>query len=210
LSTDVNPPLEHVENSAPQIDLQKYQCEIEMLNARIDELETLLDKSGADTAPPIAEPVSGWERAATSSAPLLYEKEQIGYVFRDNNLTSLASISATIPESENRLTTQLIASGEVIGEMQVHPSHAITAEEENLASAVAQQVSLQIQNLRLLSAAERARAEALDATRQFTHQSWESFWMEFATANASDMPTIKVQWKYLWKPRLHNMITRKP
>ena len=175
LSTAVNPPMEHVEDPAPQTELQKYQCEIEMLNARIHELETLLNKPGDDSAPRIAEPVTGLEKAAASSVPLLYEKEQVGYVFRDNNLTSLEAISATIPESENRLTTQLIASGEVIGEMQVHPSRAITADEENLASAVAQQVSLQIQNLRLLSAAERARAEALDATRQFTHQSWESF-----------------------------------
>jgi signal transduction histidine kinase len=175
LSTAANPPMKQVEDPAPQTELQKYQCEIEMLNARIHELETLLDKPGADSAPQTAEPVTGLEKAAASAIPLLYEKEQVGYVFRDNNLTSLESISATIPEYENRLTTQLIASGEVIGEMQVHPSHAITAEEENLASAVAQQVSLQIQNLRLLSAAERARAEALDATRQFTHQSWESF-----------------------------------
>jgi len=177
LSTAANPPMEHVEDPAPQTELQKYQCEIEMLNARIHELETLLDKPGADSAPRTVEPASGLRKAAASSAPILYEKEQVGYVFSDNNLTSLESISATIPESKNRLTTQLIASGEVIGEMQIHPAteRAITPEDENLASAVAQQVSLQIQNLRLLSAAERARAEALDATRQFTHQSWESF-----------------------------------
>jgi signal transduction histidine kinase len=175
LSADANLPMEPAENPVPQTDLQKYQREIELLNARIHELETLLDKPGADSASRIAEPVSGLEKAAASSAPILYEKEQVGYVFRDNNLTSLGSVSATIPESENRLTTQLIASGEVIGEMQVHPSRAMTAEDANLASAVAQQVSLQIQNLRLLSAAERARAEALEATRQFTHQSWESF-----------------------------------
>ncbi len=177
LSIDANLPMEHVENPVQQsqTDLQKYQREVEILNARIHELETFLDKPGADTAPRIAEAVTGLGKAAASSAPILYEKEQVGYVFRDNNLTSLESVSATIPESENRLTTQLIASGQVIGEMQVHPSRAMTAEDENLASAVAQQVSLQIQNLRLLTAAERARAEALEATRQFTHQSWESF-----------------------------------
>jgi len=71
----------------------------------------------------------------------------------------------------------LVASGQVIGEMQIHPAaeRVMTADDESLTNAVAQQVSLQIQNLRLLDAAERARAEALDATRQFTHQSWESF-----------------------------------
>jgi signal transduction histidine kinase len=167
--------------SAPQSETGKYQREIELLNARIQELETLLDnaetgskKQSADPAPRMAEPVTGLERAA-SSAPMLYEKEQVGYVFSDNHLTPIELAPSNVPGSDNRLTTQLIASGQVIGEMQVHPSRAITAEDENLASAVAQQVSLQIQNLRLLNAAERARAEALEATRQFTHQSWESF-----------------------------------
>lgn len=169
-------------HSATQSQAEQHQREIDLLNARIQELETLLDNAGngakkqsADSAPRIAEPVAGLEKATVSSAPLLYEKEQVGYVFSDNNLTPIESASATIPESENQLTTQLIASGRVIGEMQVHPSRTITAEDENLASAVAQQVSLQIQNLRLLNAAERARVEALEATRQFTHQSWESF-----------------------------------
>jgi len=186
LRTDANLPLERMENPVPQsqADLLKYQREIEMLNARIHELETLLDKpragaesQNADSAPRIAKTVTGPGNDASSSAPMLYEKEKVGYVFRDNNLTPIELVSSTIPESENSLTTQLIASGQVIGEMQVHSSagRSITTEDENLASAVAQQVSLQIQNLRLLNAAERARAEALDATRQFTHQSWESF-----------------------------------
>ena len=186
LSTDANMSMGHVEKLVPQpqTDLLKCQREIEMLNARIHELETLLDKPGTgtesqetDTAPRIAKPVIGLGREAASSAPMLYEKEQVGYVFSNNNLTPIRLVSSTSPEFGNSLTTQLIASGQVIGEMQVHPSaeRSITPEDENLASAVAQQVSLQIQNLRLLNAAERARTEALDATRQFTHQSWESF-----------------------------------
>ena len=61
--------------------------------------------------------------------------------------------------------------------MQIEPpsERTWTPEETNLANAVAQQVSLQIQNLRLLAATERARAEAQAANRQFTHQNWESF-----------------------------------
>jgi hypothetical protein len=71
----------------------------------------------------------------------------------------------------------LIASGETIGEMKIEPpaERELTPDEENMVNAVAQQVSLQIQNLRLLAAAERARAEAQAANRQFTHQNWESF-----------------------------------
>jgi signal transduction histidine kinase len=48
-------------------------------------------------------------------------------------------------------------------------------EEAQLAEAIARQVSLQIQNLRLLESAERARAEAQAATRRFAHESWQAF-----------------------------------
>jgi signal transduction histidine kinase len=51
----------------------------------------------------------------------------------------------------------------------------LTAEELSLANAITQQASMQIQNLRLLAGAERARAEAQEATRQFTHNNWDSF-----------------------------------
>jgi signal transduction histidine kinase len=163
-----------------QMDVQEYLREIEELKARVCELEASLaeeEKQRGEGISQIAESGSSLNRDATPSAPLLYEKEQVGYVFKDNHLTPVELVSATLPESENAISTPLVASGQVIGEMQIHPTagRAITAEDENLASAVAQQVSLQIQNLRLLDAAERARAEALEATRQFTHQSWESY-----------------------------------
>jgi len=164
----------------PQQEAAEHQREINALNARVRELEALLadaQRQQMDIAPRIAESGNGSKKEATSSAPLLYEKEQVGFIFKDNQLTSVESVSATIPDSGNTISAPLVASGQIIGEMQVHPAtdRAMTAEDETLASAVAQQVSLQIQNLRLLDAAERARLEALEATRQFTHQSWESF-----------------------------------
>ena len=87
-------------------------------------------------------------------------------------LTTLAA-----SKSENAINAPLTASGQIIGEMQIEPPAARdwTPEESRLANAVAQQASLQIQNLRLLATTERARAEAQAATRQFTHENWESF-----------------------------------
>jgi len=163
-----------------EADVLEYQREIEALKARICELEKSLaeeERLRVEEAVRIAESGSASKRDATPSAPLLYEKEQVGYVFKDNHLMPVESVSMALPESDNAISAPLVASGQVIGEMQIHPAaeRTMTAEDENLASAVAQQVSLQIQNLRLLDAAERARAEALEATRQFTHQSWESF-----------------------------------
>jgi signal transduction histidine kinase len=168
--------------SQPQseTDALAYQREIDALKARVCELETSLGeakKQREENAPRVAESSTGLDKEASASAPLLYEKEQVGYVFKDNQLMPVELVAATLPDSEKSITAPLVASGQIIGAMQVHPAaeHTMTAEEESLASAVAQQVSLQIQNLRLLDAAERARAEALEATRQFTHQSWESF-----------------------------------
>ena len=116
----------------------------------------------------------------TAPAPsLLYENKEVGFAYSNNHVLPLqmTAVAASAGNSENIVKTPLTASGETIGEMQIEPpsERAWTTEEKNLASAVAQQASLQIQNLRLLTAAERARAEAQAANRQFTHQNWESF-----------------------------------
>ena len=140
--------------------------EREALLARIHELEAKLKE--------------GEKRAASvqvSAPALLYEKEQVGYVFRDEELVSFRNPSSTDTKLENALEAPLLSSGEIIGHVQVKPpaERDWKPEEKSLAHAVAQQVSLQIENLRLLAAAERARAEAQAANRQFTHQNWESF-----------------------------------
>ena len=136
--------------------------ELEALLVRIRELEAKLQESERRTAP-----------------INLYEKEQLGYAFRNNQVFPVQAVNDLTIEgkSETVIKTPLTASGEKIGEVKIAPpsNKVWTSDEENLANAVAQQVSLQIQNLRLLAATERARAEAQAANRQFTHQSWESF-----------------------------------
>jgi signal transduction histidine kinase len=138
--------------------------EVESLRLRIHELESTLSERRA-TSEPKTKPV------------IIFEKEEVGYAFTGNKVLPLQATSLPADKLENSIKTPLTAGGETIGEMEIEPpsDRKWTEEEENLAGAVAQQVSLQIQNLRLLSAAERARAEALAANRQFTHQNWESF-----------------------------------
>ncbi len=136
--------------------------EMEALLVRIRELEARLKESEKQAAP-----------------ASIYEKEKLGYAFRDNQVFPVQALNDLTIEgkSETIINTPLTASGETIGEVKIAPpsNRAWTADEENLANAVAQQVSLQIQNLRLLAATERARSEAQAANRLFTHQSWESF-----------------------------------
>jgi signal transduction histidine kinase len=167
-----NAPLESFKNRViqPVIENPSVLNETEALSARIHELETQLKESTSRDIPAKAETAKN-----NPSAALLYEKEQIGYAFSNDNVLPLQMVKAS--EAKNVIQTPLIAGGETIGEMKIQPpaEREWSAEETNLANAVAQQVSLQIQNLRLLATAERARAEAQAASREFTHQNWESF-----------------------------------
>ncbi len=158
--------------------------EMDSLIARIMELESKLAESEKRAALAEAKLVSvEMQKSASSSNPpkvqpaIIYEKEQIGYAYREDKVHPLQMLQ--LPEEELKETVEapLTASGQLIGEIKIKPPEdkPWTEEEERLANAVAQQVSLQVQNLRLLEAAERARAEAIAATRQFAHESWQAF-----------------------------------
>src|SRR6185436_18140978 len=69
----------------PQTDVTAYQREIEELKTRVCELEASLavaEKQREEEISRIIESPSGLKRDAAPSAPLLYEKEQVGYVFK--------------------------------------------------------------------------------------------------------------------------------
>ena len=139
----------------------KVQRELERLRARVQELESQLQTG-----------------KRTTSAPILYEKEQVGFAFKGDTLEPL-KISNYEPgfDAKNAIRAPLTATGQVIGSMYIEPvdEREWDPEEANLVNTVAQQASLQIQSLRLLASAERARAEAEEATRQFMHESWASY-----------------------------------
>jgi signal transduction histidine kinase len=139
----------------------KIQQELENLRSRVHELEAQLQ---------------GTRR--TISSPMLYEKEHVGFAFKDNRVEPLKiSLYEQGSEAKNAIRAPLTATGQVIGSMYIEPSPDKTwdPEEENLVNTVAQQASLQIQSLRLLASAERARAEAEEATRRYMHESWASY-----------------------------------
>lgn len=147
------------------------QQELNSLQARIAELEKQVRGGNLPINKDAHIIESRLERAN------LYEKDQVGFVYFDDKVKSLdtsAEASSPIP---NAITSPLVVGSETIGNMQIGipDDHPITQEDHNLAEAVAQQVSLQIQNLRLLAATERARTEAETATRQFMHESWDAY-----------------------------------
>ena len=107
----------------------------------------------------------------------LYDRDQVGFVYAGDKLELIQDAPSVPSEIDQTLTALLTASGQTIGAMQIgQPAdRPLTPEEQNLAQSVAQQVSLQIQNLRLLAATERARSDAEAATRQFMHVGWEEY-----------------------------------
>jgi signal transduction histidine kinase len=150
---------------------------VSALVARVQELEAKLEESKMRAVMAEAMLAAAKSDELNHIMPaMVYEKEKVGYAYQNDNVTALEN--APFPtEAGHVVDAPLTASGEVIGDIKIEPPHdrTWTEEEERLANAVAQQASLQIQNLRLLSATERARAEAQEATRRFTHENWESF-----------------------------------
>jgi len=175
----------------------EIQRELESLRARMMELEkqfTESEKSAivswqTEAALPAntsatSESLEAELPANTSAAsqppaagPMLYEQDQIRYAYSNDKLESLQDSTRALPGINTAVTSPLTAGGQTIGEMQITPpsDRQLTMDEINLANTIAQQASLQIQNLRLLAAAERSRAEAESATRRFMHEGWESY-----------------------------------
>ena len=154
--------------SNPISEAASLRREIEGLRARLLELESEFKHS---------EPQSQ-EQTPRRDAPGLYATERVGFAYAGDSVTPLRS-----PDGEagapvdGGVRAALTSSGQIIGKVEVKPSAERTwsAEEASLLESVARQASLQIENLRLLDSAERARAEAESATRQFMHESWDSY-----------------------------------
>lgn len=157
----------------PQSHTPSILCELEELRSRLADLESsFLDAQKRDTSKEVTE-----NAPIRRDVPILYETEQMGYAFADDRIQTLHHLGFDSQTKDQMIVAPLTAGEEPIGVIQLKPSteRQWTAEEMQLANIVAQQVSLQIQNLRLLDATERARAEAEAATHRFLHESWDSF-----------------------------------
>ena len=59
--------------------------------------------------------------------------------------------------------------------LQPNPARPVTSEDRAMVSSIAKQIAQQVENIRLLADASRARAEAEEATRRLTRESWEAY-----------------------------------
>jgi signal transduction histidine kinase len=152
--------------------------ELDALKARLLELEALFTESETrGSAKGAASFAHLRDVEARSTIPILYDEERAGYVYRAGILESLPASASINSNSDDVIVAPLLSSGRTIGEIQIESAsqRPWSQEEANLANSVARQASLQIENLRLLAATERARVEAESASRRFVHEGWESY-----------------------------------
>jgi signal transduction histidine kinase len=157
----------------PESHLPAIRCELDELRARLTELETTFLEAQQQNS----SNESAGNAQTRRAVPILYETERVGYAFADDKVQMINEQGLGLQVAQELMIAPLIAGEQSIGEIQLRSSteRQWTPEETQLANTVAQQASLQIQNLRLLEATERARAEAEAASRQFMYEGWESF-----------------------------------
>jgi signal transduction histidine kinase len=99
--------------------------------------------------------------------------ERIGFAFDQENVSPLD----TDGDNGDALQVPLQLGEEIFGALQVEDddNRSWSQDELDLLSAVAQQVSQHIENLRLLEQAEQYRQEAEQASRRLTLEGWEKY-----------------------------------
>ncbi|MCP4429272.1 MAG: GAF domain-containing protein [Chloroflexi bacterium] len=102
--------------------------------------------------------------------------ERLGTAYDIGADAPLAELPAPAPEPHH-LTTPIAVAGTAVGAIRLedHEERAWTEDEMEIVQAVAEKVARQIENLRLVSAAEQARSEAEQSTRRLTREGWETY-----------------------------------
>lgn len=107
----------------------------------------------------------------------VHAPEVMGFVYEGEQVKSITDSAMDLPvESENTLVAPITVTGEPLGNLvvEMEGESPITRTDE-LVQNVARQVAQQIENLRLLETAERARAEAEQASRRVTREGWKEY-----------------------------------
>lgn len=163
------------EAAAMREQLASLQMRLCALEAEVQAIECKKDTEVQHE--PVVEQPAPVTVAPVRSVPLLYEKEQVGFAYAQNEVKPVQNPKELLPDAGEMINLPLVVGGAPIGEVQIEQPEEkqLTSDEISFANTVAQQASLQIQSLKLIESAERARVEAEQATRQYMHQSWESY-----------------------------------
>jgi len=121
----------------------------------------------------------GWD----SYLDAINRNERIGYAYDQSAVTSYSDKL----KINGDLHKPIMLMDEEVGALLLkpNPSRPISQDDQEMIDAVANQVSQQVENIRLLADASRARAEAEDAIRRLTRGNWETFTADREDSNLS-------------------------
>ncbi|MFZ6027377.1 MAG: ATP-binding protein [Chloroflexota bacterium] len=135
----------------------------------------------------------------------IHRKDYVGYAYEDGENETIAELVKPLAASPGQmsLSVPLMLSGESIGSLDLErtsdgsiPSGAASwsKEESTLVHAIADRIARHLDNLRLLSQAERYRTEAEEAARRLTREGWENYMQSVTEAPAGfvyDLDEVK-------------------
>jgi GAF domain-containing protein len=115
---------------------------------------------------------TGWQEYLNA----LERSERIGYLFDQNSLTPF-NVPFPQTQAENTVKSPIMITGAPVGMIQLERAgdQPWQPEETDLVTAVVEQASRQLENLRLLAQAESYRTEAEDAARRLTREGWKEY-----------------------------------
>lgn len=93
-------------------------------------------------------------------------------------VSRVAARQETEVESGRQLAVPIALRGQIIGAMGLHDpggDRLWTAEDINLVESVARQMSVVLENARLLEETQRSLAEITELNRRYVHQAWDDF-----------------------------------
>jgi signal transduction histidine kinase len=111
----------------------------------------------------------GW----ASYLDAIHQNERIGYSY---DQASVASFSEKL-KLDGGVQETVSVMDEQVGSVYLtpDPDRPLTDADKEMITAVASQIAQQVENIRLLSDASRARAEADEVIKQITRESWQAF-----------------------------------
>ncbi len=108
----------------------------------------------------------------------IQRSERIAYTFDQETITPFEEPLLGAMD-ENTLAIPIQVSGEPVGTFQFERETLWTEDDHTLVNTIAQQVSQQIDNLRLLAQAEQYQAEAREALQRMTREGWAQYQEQF-------------------------------
>jgi len=101
------------------------------------------------------------------------QKESVGYTYDQETVLPFDQSSP----AEVDFQEMVMVMDEQIGRLSLKadPARPLTDEDRAMAGAVARQIAQQVESLRLLADASRARADAEEATRRLSRESWQIY-----------------------------------